>query len=89
MIYLDCKVQIAILIADNAPITILAEYLHFANVFSKKFAAVLQENIEINTHTINLEKGKYPPYGLIYSLRSVKLENLKIYIETNLANSFI
>ena len=40
-------------------------------------------------HAIELEKGKQPSFGLIYSLRPVELEILKTYIKTNLANSFI
>ena len=43
----------------------------------------------MNEYAIKLEKGKQPPFGPIYSLDPVKLETLKIYIETNLANGFI
>ena len=88
-VYPDREVQIAALIADKAPITIPAEYSDFENVFSKKSAAVLPKYTEINTHAINLKKGKEPHYGPIYSLGTVDLETLKIYIKTNLANSFI
>lgn len=56
--HLNCKVQITVLISDKAPITIPTEYSDFAKVFSKKFAIVLPEDIEINTHIINLKKGK-------------------------------
>ena len=49
----------------------------------------LLENIKINEHTIELEKGKQLLSGSIYNLRLVKLETLKIYIKTNLANGFI
>ena len=44
---------------------------------------------DINKHAIDLEPGKQPPYGPIYSLGPVELETLKIYIKTNLANGFI
>ena len=65
------------------------EYSDFENVFSKEFATVLLENIEINTHAINLEEGKQPPYGPIYTLGLVELELFMTYIKTNQANGFI
>ena len=43
----------------------------------------------MNEHAIKLEEGKQPPFGPIYSLGPIKLETLKTYIKTNLANSFI
>ena len=43
----------------------------------------------MNEHAIELEEGKQPPFGPIYSLRPVELEILKTYIKTNLANGFI
>ena len=70
-------------------VTVLAKYLDFANVFLEESANVLLEQTGVNEHAIKLEKGKQPPYGLIYSLRSVELKILKIYFETNLANGFI
>ena len=77
------------MIANEAPVTILAEYLNFEDVFSKKSVVVLPEYIKINTHAIDLENGKQPLYGLIYSLGSVELETLKTSIVTNLVNGFI
>lgn len=88
-VYLDCKVQIAVLIADKAPVIVPAEYLDFADVIFKKSAVVLLEHIEINSHAINLDEGKKTLYEPIYSLGLVELEILKTYIKTNLANSFI
>ena len=38
---------------------------------------------------MDLEEGKQPLYGLIYSLKSVELNIYQTYIKTNLANSFI
>ena len=52
-------------------------------------AAKLSENTGINEHAIKLEEGKQPLFRPIYSLGPVELETLKIYIKTNLANSFI
>ena len=83
------KVRIATLIADKALVIIPAEYLDFKNVFFKESTAVLPEYIEINTHAIELEKGKQPPYGPIYSLGPMELDTLKTYIKTNLVNGFI
>ena len=85
----DREVQIIVLIANKALVTIPAEYSDFENVFSKEFAIVLSKHTEINTHVINLEESKQTPYGPIYSLGPVELETLKTYIKTNLANSFL
>lgn len=49
----------------------------------------LSKNININKYVIKLEKGKQPPYGLIYSLDVAKLEILKTYIEIYLKTEFI
>ena len=77
------------MIAEEAPIKVLAEYSDFADVFSPDLATEFPEHTEINTHAIDLEESKQPPYGPIYSLGPVELETLKTYIETNLANDFI
>ena len=66
-----------------------AEYSDFADVFSKKSVEVLPERTGINEHAIELQDGKQPPYGPIYSLGPVELKTLKTYIKTNLANGFI
>ena len=70
-------------------VIISAEYSDFEDVFSKESTTVLPKHIEINTHTIDLEKGKQPLYGPIYSLEPIELEILKIYIKINIANGFI
>ena len=49
----------------------------------------LPENTGMNEHAIELEEGKQPPFGPIYSLGQIELETLKTYIKTNLANDFI
>ena len=89
IIHPACKAQIFLLKANEAPVTIPIKYSDFTNVFSEKSAAELPKYTKINTHAIDLKEGKPPPYGPIYSLRSMELEILKTYIETNLANSFI
>ena len=83
------RVQVAALIADKAPVAIPAEYSDFEDVFFKESATVLPEHTEINTHAIDREEGKQPPYEPIYSLGPVELETLKTYIKINLANDFI
>ena len=74
------------MIAEEAPTKVPSEYL---DVFSPDLATKLPEYTEINIYVIDLEEGKQPLYGPIYSLGSVELETLKIYIKTNLANGFI
>lgn len=65
------------------------KYLDYVDIFSEKLTANLPKQTDINKHAINLEPGKQPLYGLIYSWKSVKLKTLKMYIETNLVNNFI
>ena len=88
-VHLSQKPQISGLVAKKALTKIPTKYSDFADVFSHKLASELLEHTEINIHAIDLEEGKQPPYGPIYSLRPVKLETLKTYIEANLANGFI
>ena len=68
---------------------ISAEYFNFSDVFSSNSVVELPEYTKINNHFINLLDNKQPLYSSIYSLELVELEMLKIYIETNLASSFI
>ena len=70
-------------------VTVPVKYLDFADVFSEKSANVLPERTGANEHAIELEEGKQPPYGPIYSLGPVEFEILKTYIEINLSNGFI
>ena len=49
----------------------------------------LPENTGINEHAIELQDGKQPLYGPIYSLGPVELETLKTYIQTHLKTEFI
>ena len=50
---------------------------------------MLLERTELNEHAINLEDGKQPSYGQIYSLGLVELETLKTYIKTHMKTGFI
>ena len=81
--------QVGALLFDEAPTEVPAEYSDYSDVFSAENAAELPENTGMNEHAIELEEGKQPPFGLIYSLGPIELETLKTYIETNLANGFI
>ena len=62
-IYSDWEAHIALLLAEK--ITVSAEYLDFADIFSKKSAKVLLEHIRIDKHAFELENGKQPPYRRI------------------------
>ena len=89
VVYLFCKTQIAGLIAKKSPTKVSAEYTDFADVFFPDLAFELPKHIEINDHVIKLVDSQQLSYGLIYSLKLVELKILKVYIKTNLANSFI
>ena len=67
----------------------MVEYSDYSDVFLTENAAELSENTGMNEHAIELEEGKQPPFGPIYSLGPVELETLKTYIKTNLVNGFI
>ena len=86
-IHPDRAAQIASLLAEE--VKILDKYLDFTDVFLEEKALVLPERTELNKHAIDLEDGKQPPYGPIYSLGPVELETLKTYIETHLKTGFI
>ena len=83
------RVQIAALMANEAPTLIPTEYSDFADAFSPELASELPEHTGINDHAIELVDERQPSYGLSYSLGPVELETLKTYIETNLVNGFI
>ena len=83
------KAQVGALLFNKALTEILAEYSNYSNVFSTEYVVELPKNTGMNEPIIELEKGKQPFFGYIYSLRPIKLETLKIYIKINLANGFI
>ena len=86
-IYSDKAAQIASLLIEK--VKIWDEYSDFIDVFSEEKALVLLEQTKFNQHVIELEEGKQPPYGPIYSLGPIELETLKTYIETYLKTGFI
>ena len=83
------KVQIKTLLFNKTPTTVLTKYFNYNNIFLAKNIAELSKYIKMNNYDIKLQKSKQPIFGPIYSLRLIKLEMLKIYIKTNLANNFI
>ena len=68
---------------------VLIEYFNYNNIFSAKITIKLLEHIGINNYIIKLEKDKQLFFKFIYNLKPIELKILKIYIKTNLANSFI
>ena len=82
------RTQVKTLLFNKASIKIPAEYSNYSNIFLIKYVAKLL-NTKINEYAIKLKKSKQQLFGSIYSLRPVKLETLKTYIKTNLANGFI
>ena len=86
-IHLAQEAQIALLVIEEVKIS--NKYLDFLDVFSKEKTLILLEVTKLNPHAIKLQKGHQSLYGPIYSLGLVKLETLKTYFKTNLANDFI
>lgn len=83
------ETQIALLQADKTFIKFFFKYLDYIDIFLFDLAIELPEQNNKNNHIIKLKKGKQLPCKLIYSLDSVKLENLKTYIKTYLKIKFI
>ena len=86
-IHLDKGAKIVFLLTKE--IKIPDKYSDFADVFLEKKALVLPERTNLNEHAIKLEDGKQLLYKPIYSLKPVKQETLKTYIETHLKTGFI
>ena len=86
-IHSDREAQITLMLTKEVKIS--DKYLDFVDIFSEEKALVLPKRTELNEHAINLEDGKQPPYGPIYSLVLLELETLKTYIKTHLITGFI
>lgn len=65
------------------------EYADCANIFFSNLAIKLSEKNNINKYVNELIKSKQFFLESIYSLDPVKLETLKIYIETYFKTKFI
>ena len=83
------KAPVGPLLFDEAPTEVPVEYSNYSNVFLTENVAELPENTGMNEYAIELEEGKQPLFGPIYSLDLVELKTLKTYIKTNLVNGFI
>lgn len=88
-IHLLYKTQIVLLKIYNTFTIILPKYTSFVNIVSSNLVVKFFKYTRISNYIIDLIDNKKQLYKPIYSLGLVKLEILKIYIETNLANSFI
>ena len=85
-IHLAWKAKIALLLVENITITVIC--VDLADIFLEKLVLMLSEQTGINEPAIKLVESKQLSCRSIYSLKMVRLEILKTYIETNLANSF-
>jgi len=65
------------------------KYHDFLDVFSKSKADKLPDHNPAYDHHINLEEGKQPPFGPIYSLSEVESAALRDFLQENLAHNFI
>ena len=89
LVHLEKQAQIKALLFDKALTYILIKYFNYKNIFLAKNAVELLEYIGINDYTIKLEKNKQPFFRLFHSFGPIELKTLKVYIKTNLTNSFI
>lgn len=88
-VYFFCQAQVKLLITDKLFVKVLSKYLDYNDIFSFDLVIRQFENSSMNEYTIELVKGKYPPYKPIYSLEPIELEILKSYIQTHLKIGFI
>ena len=86
--YLKRQTQVGTLLFDKASTKILAEYFDYYNFFLVENAVEFSKNSRINKYVIVLKEDKSSSFGLIYSLKLIKLKTLKTYIKTNLTYSF-
>ena len=73
---------------EAIPIQIPGAYSDLAEVFSEVEASTLPPHRD-EDHVIDLEAGKVPPFGPIYSLSAKELQVLRDYLDENLVNGFI
>lgn len=87
--YLSETVSIAHLKVDEAPLQVSSPYANFANLFSSNLVAELPKHTKMNNLAIEFVDNEQLIHGSVYSLSSVELDILKIYIENNLASNFM
>lgn len=68
---------------------IAQKYEKYTDIFSPDLVIKFQEITKINKYVIELVEGKQLLYRSIFSLRLVKLETFKPYIETEFKTVFI
>jgi hypothetical protein len=74
---------------NNLCSQIPTDYHDFLDIFSKSKADKLPDfNLQFDHH-INIEEGKHPPLGPIYSTSEVEAEALWDFLKENLDRSFI
>lgn len=83
------KSLLAALEQDKALKNILIKDSDFAKIFSFDLAIKLLDHMKIHKHAIKLVESKSSPYSPIYIPSLVKLEILKMYIETYVKTRFI
>lgn len=83
------KIQLLLLLTNKTVIIMPPKYFDFIDIVFLKFAIELFKHISINDYAIDLVKDLQLFCKPIFSLGSVELEILKIFIKTNLANIFI
>ena len=64
------------------------EYHDYLSIFSEEEAKALPPRRYVD-HAILLVEGGKPPFGRMYSMSDNDLKELKLWIEENLAKSFI
>lgn len=79
----------AFLLISNTFRAVFSKYANVIDIFYLEFVAKFPKYIQINNHLINLVDGQQPSHKPIYSLKSVKLKILKMYIKIKLINNFI
>ena len=85
LIYFSYKVLVVLLIN----VEIFTKYFNIFDIFSSNSKVELLKYTKINNYFINLLNNKQATYSLIYNLKLVELEILKIYIKANLVSTFI
>lgn len=83
------KDQVGTLSFDKACTKILTKYFNYSNIFLAENIAELQKYIRINNNVIKQAKNKKLLFESIDNLKSIELEIIKTYIQTNLTHNFI
>ena len=75
---------------ESKPVVTLPEYLsEYRDVFSKQEADKLPEQRIGGSHAIDVMPGEEPPYGPIYNLSNLELNELRRYLEEAMQKGII